>query len=83
MRTGEMYPGRAMNKCTSPQNKMSLLEREVVGRSPGFPGTEKMLVSLEVGQKWQGDFHSEVPAGPHFAGPQRARDFIPHTTRSH
>lgn len=54
MRTGEMYPGRAMNKCTSPQNKMSLLEREVVGRSPGFPGTEKMLVSLEVGQKWQG-----------------------------
>lgn len=54
MRTGEMYLGRAINKCASPWNKMSLLGREVVRRSPGIPGAEKIVVRLELRQKWQG-----------------------------
>lgn len=53
MKTGEMHPGRANDKCPSPQNKMSFVGREVVGRSPSVPGTEKMLLRLELGQKWQ------------------------------
>lgn len=77
MKTGEMHPGRTTDKYISPRNKMSLVEWEVVGRSPGIPGTEKMLVRLELGQKWQWSGAvwggSEVPAGPHLAGPQRAR----------
>ena len=52
MKTGVVHPGRATNKCTSPQDRMSLVGRDPAGRSPGIPRTDKRHMRLESGQKW-------------------------------
>ena len=51
-KTEAVQPGRETNQRISPRDKISLVGRDLPGRSPGTPGTEKRLVRLELGQKW-------------------------------
>lgn len=51
-KTEAVQPGREINKCISPRDRMSLVERGLPRRSSGTPGTGKRLMRLELGQKW-------------------------------
>lgn len=45
MKTEALFPSRATNKCISTQDKISLVGKDLPGRSLGIPGTEQRIVS--------------------------------------